>query len=167
MKIVIPTQEQIEYFLKYFRYDPVFGELYGKRGKKIGTKSEGYVRIQGPKIVGQKKRQYFAHHVCWLLYYGYWPTDQIDHKDVNGYNNRLLNLREADHNINCNNKKNSNDLLPGVQIRKRTKGPKKYYTYISHKNKRYGLGSSTDEIDAFNKYKKKYKELTGREYLFE
>jgi HNH endonuclease len=38
---------------------------------------------------------YFAHVLIWAIHYGVWPERDIDHKDHNGLNNRIGNLREA------------------------------------------------------------------------
>lgn len=47
--------------------------------------------------------RYFAHRLAWLIYYGTWPKDQIDHIDGDRSNNRIANLREATHDENCEN----------------------------------------------------------------
>jgi hypothetical protein len=34
-----------------------------------------------------------SHQVAWLLFYGSWPDGEIDHRDGDGLNNRIANLR--------------------------------------------------------------------------
>ena len=59
------------------------------KGSKAGTlhKKTGYVRI---KILG---RSYKAHRLAWLIMYGSFPPDQIDHINGVKHDNRIINLR--------------------------------------------------------------------------
>lgn len=79
-------------------YDPETGVLRwriarggnAKAGSIAGSlDSHGYGQI---KLAGQCHR---AHRVAWCLFYGAWPTAEIDH--VNGIrnDNRIANLRET------------------------------------------------------------------------
>lgn len=97
------TAEQVAEFLKY---EPDTGNLIwikklhkqsvvGAVATKETTKSS-YLRIT---LFG---RVYMAHRVCWLLHYGYWPV-MIDHKNHDGKDNRLDNMREADYYENQQN----------------------------------------------------------------
>lgn len=58
---------------------------------------QGYRRI---KINGKK---YAGHRLSWLHYYGVWPTEAIDHINLNKSDNRTANLREANWSSNCAN----------------------------------------------------------------
>jgi len=77
-----------------------------------GVHSKGYVRIT---VNG---RRYFAHRLAWLYVYGVWPSKEIDHKDRNKKNNRILNLRDATDAENSANiiaaNKNSKTQVRGV-----------------------------------------------------
>ncbi len=96
------TQEQVQ---ALFIYQSLTGWLVnrtqrGRRGK-IGERAgsfgaDGYRCVQ---IGGQKFKE---HRVIWLYIRGYMP-DEIDHKDGNGYNNILTNLREATRSENIAN----------------------------------------------------------------
>lgn len=78
-------------------YDPVTGIFLWKlpvgntsTGKQAGTlKPDGYIRIQ---VNG---RLYYAHRLAWLMAYGEWPSNIIDHIDGDRKNNSLANLRNA------------------------------------------------------------------------
>lgn len=67
-------------------------------GAKAGARhSAGYICIQ---IDGENL---LAHHLMWLYVHGQWPAQQIDHKNRCRSDNRIENLREADHAQNHQN----------------------------------------------------------------
>ena len=49
--------------------------------------------------------RYRAHHLAWVLTYGVWPNDLIDHVDGNRSNNAIANLREATKTTNAQNQR--------------------------------------------------------------
>jgi hypothetical protein len=73
-----------------------------------GVNNTGYVAI---KING---RQYLAHRLAWLIINGEWPTNQIDHIDINPVNNRIANLRLATSKENKQNSGLRKDSATGV-----------------------------------------------------
>ena len=50
---------------------------------------EGYVAIQ------TKGKRWQAHRLAWRIYYGVWPTMEIDHINGDRSDNRIVNLREV------------------------------------------------------------------------
>ena len=58
-------------------------------GKLAGHFNDGYFKI---KIFG---KNYLAHRIIFLYMMGYWPSNDLDHWDVDTENNRWLNLRDA------------------------------------------------------------------------
>ena len=97
------THERLLYLLNY---DPVTGNLTWKNptsnrvkiGDIAGYKSKDYVTVRLDKIL------YPAHCVIWFGMTGVWPENEIDHKDLDKYNNKWVNLREATPSLNGANK---------------------------------------------------------------
>ena len=123
-------------------YDPETGHFFHKnewpnipRGTKCGswTHKLGYVYI---RISGKK---YFAHRLAFLYMTGKWPAEFVDHINCCRTDNRWANLREANRQINGQNRrfaaKNKKNGLPlGVFRYGKTtgaRGAKPYYAAIS------------------------------------
>jgi len=58
-------------------------------GKKAGYKDKKYSTLR------INNKQYLAHRLAWLYVNGKFPIGILDHKDRNGHNNQITNLREA------------------------------------------------------------------------
>lgn len=59
----------------------------GKPAGKVGT--DGYMKIT------ISRRGYMAHRLAFVIMTGRWPSDDIDHENLNKSDNRWENLREA------------------------------------------------------------------------
>ena len=57
---------------------------------------------------------YLAHRVCFLHFYGAWPSGEIDHQDQNGLNNRISNLRAVTRAGNAQNQPKHSRNKSGV-----------------------------------------------------
>ena len=100
-----------------FVYEPKTGRLIrrisqlggGPAGSEAGSfDTLGYRRVQ----VGGKSHK--THRVIWLMNYGKWPKNEIDHIDHDPANNRLNNLRNADRTANGKNQKLSKNNTSGL-----------------------------------------------------
>ena len=87
--------------------------------------SNGSLDKDGYLIIKVKGRQFKAHRIVWLLYYGSFPNKEIDHINHNRLDNRIENLREATRTENNNNhipKINKDTNVVGIHLDKCTKG---------------------------------------------
>jgi len=107
----------IAYLKTQVSYDPltgVFTWVVSKRGHRRAGDIAGSIwksRRGGPYWrVKIDQRAHRAGILAWVLHYGTWPVGEIDHRDGNGLNNRIANLRDATHPQNCQN-------VPGAGIR--------------------------------------------------
>ena len=55
-----------------------------------------------------------AHRICYCLYYGYFPENEIDHKDRIRHHNWISNLREASRQCQVINSSRRSDNQSGV-----------------------------------------------------
>lgn len=106
---VVQTPEEVADNLIY---NPNTGILTYKSGKPAGWINNGYIRIS--------KFQIYAHQIIIYKTKGYWP-EEVDHKDHDGLNNRLDNLRPTDrvgNNRNFNVQKNNKIGIRHISLSK-------------------------------------------------
>lgn len=60
---------------------------------------------QGYLTIFIRGHQYATHRLAWLHVYGTWPVGDIDHRNGNKADNRIANLRDADHSTNMQNRR--------------------------------------------------------------
>jgi len=139
-----PTPEQLR---ERLAYNPETGALVWKKARNkalIGKESKsldsaGYVQVNcGVGIVLK------GHRVAWAIHYGEWPTMAVDH--INGVrnDNRLCNLRQATHAMNCQNMRigscKSQTGVLGVHLAPRCSEAKRYRSKIMVGGKQIHLG---------------------------
>lgn len=62
-----------------------------------GGGQKGYYRVTVDSV------RYMAHRLAWFYVHGVWPTNDIDHKDGDRGNNRIINLRDVPNRVNRQN----------------------------------------------------------------
>lgn len=128
----LPSYELLHSLL---RYDEHSGNLHWKQRVNQGVhagdiagrpnKCQRYLRV---KIDGVA---YVAHRLIWKMQTGADPIDVIDHIDCNPFNNRWLNLREADAFLNMRNRPIQKNNTSGVKGVKWVKSDKRWSAYIT------------------------------------
>lgn len=120
------TQEGLK---KHLRYNPETGEFtrldfVNKRGQRRKGWAAGSLNQNGYSHINLHGICYKAHRLAWLYMTGKWPSDCIDHIDLNRANNTWNNLREANRIQNGQNAKrhsNNKSGYKGVSWCKRRK----------------------------------------------
>lgn len=85
---------------KVFIYDPATGVMSrrNERARPFKARSNGYT------VCGFGGKNYQVHRLAWLIHYGAWPVNNIDH--INGIktDNRIQNLRDVTQTENARNR---------------------------------------------------------------
>lgn len=111
-------------------------------GTPVGFDNVGYLATS---IDGER---YLVHRLCWFLYYGSWPSKDIDHINGNKRDNRIVNLRLATDSQNlCNGKlrKDSTSGFKGVSLDSRDG---RWQAYLNVNGRRLSLGRYDTPEDA-------------------
>lgn len=107
-----------------------------------GAGSRGYRQVS---ILGKR---YKAHRVVWLLEYGQWPSDTLDHINGDRTDNRIDNLRCCTQADNLRNRCISTNNQSGV-IGVHWEGARgKWRAQIEFQGKVYYLGRFSDKEEA-------------------
>lgn len=117
----------LEYIRSHFSYNHSTGII----SRNDRANSNGSYDKDGYLILKIKKKQYKAHRVAWFLYYGVFPTKEIDHINRNRSDNRIVNLREVFREgnlLNTTRKPNPKTGVIGVYYDTCTNGLKKRFT---------------------------------------
>ena len=118
------------------------GELYWriKASTRVNAGDKaGNLHGNGYWDVTYRGVTYGAHRIIYLLHHGYMPRN-IDHIDGNPLNNRIENLRAAEHFQNgCNRKTNANNTSGIKNVSKTPSGKWKIMLQVKGKICFYGL----------------------------
>ena len=152
MTTSILTQEQLKSILHYDQKTGIFTwRIRSSNRVKIGM-AAGTKHIMGYVSISIDKKPYLSHRLAWLYVHGYMPTNEIDH--INGVrnDNRILNLREANHAENIRNTgmySHNTSGYRGVYFRKDTN---KWQSQTKLHGKHISLGSFDTAIEASKAY---------------
>ena len=144
------------------RYEPETGKVYWKakpsphaHRTRIGGEAGYLLRDQWNtyRQIGIDGRIYLAHRLAWLLHFGVWPTNQIDHMDGDGLNNRPKNMRDVAHQENLKNQRMQRNNISGVTGVSWHKRDGKWRATININGKRKSLGYFDDINEAAKAYR--------------
>ncbi|MDV0393188.1 HNH endonuclease [Enterobacter roggenkampii] len=144
-------------------YNPETGVLTAKvnfsgrqAGSVIGSQTwQGYYAFS---LFGKKC---FAHRLAWLLHYGEWPSQPIDH--INGIktDNSIRNLRLCSLSQNQFNKPTQKNNTTGVKGVYWNKRDKRYVASVQFNGKKYSAGHHKDIESAKEAVMKLREKLAG------
>lgn len=145
-------------------YDPLTGAMRWKIWPRTGRPNGREIRAtnaQGYRVVTVGGRQYRVHRVAWLVTYGVWPKELLDH--VNGIrtDNRLINLREANRAENNRNRGMSRNNTTGFKGVIFCRDRNKWQAKIYRNNKAVHLGRFNSPQEAYAAYCKASREYHG------
>jgi len=135
-----------------FHYNPVTGLVVWKirlankvrPGDRAGT-PDGR---QGRFFVGVDGKHYLLHRVIWLLVYGSFPANTVDHIDGDPSNNKLTNLRAATSSEQMKNLKRCRRNKSGCCGVSWDKVKGRWVSQISSGGRAYNLGRYKEYFDA-------------------
>ena len=120
-----------------FSYDESTGRLM-RGDKPAGFRDGRYDRVL--VTANGVRSRLSVHRVVWCLVHGQWPEMDIDHKDGDGHNNRLENLRLATVQQNMRNVGPRKDNQLGLKGVRRTPYGK-YQARLTISGKEHYLGT--------------------------
>jgi len=130
-----PPQKPLVATIKdWFDYNPETGVLLRKKK----TRSDAFDEVNYHNTIPFQGWNFPYAVLCWIVYYGVYPTKWIDHKDRIKSHNWITNLREATPQQNQQNKVGCGTFPKGVAWRDR-KNP--WLARIRVEDKRINLGS--------------------------
>ena len=89
-----------DYLHEQYVYNPDTGVIFSKY---YGRPLVGKIDSHGYLLMRVHGRRYAIHRIAWLMHYGEEPPPMLDHIDRNKQNNRINNLRPANHYLNSKN----------------------------------------------------------------
>lgn len=153
-----PPRHVRNHIRKVVKYDKKTGNLIWinassksvKNGDIAGGIKDGYIRICF--TVNGTKWHIRAHHIIWYFCKGKWPRQEIDHKNNVKTDNRIKNLRLANHSQNMHNHGKFKTNTSGYKGVYWHKTRKKWMAIIGLNNKLIHIGRFNTALEAAKAY---------------
>ncbi|VTP12661.1 hypothetical protein PUATCC27989T_00473 [Phytobacter ursingii] len=161
MKFRAEQKVSKETILNSLIYIEETGEFFWKETKSnraVKGSLAGCTDGDGYRIIRIGRVGLRAHRIAWLMVYGDWPDDDIDHINRVKSDNRISNLRVVTNQQNQINK-DKGGVYAGRPTSSKYKGVSKYRggkwrAHIKSDGKFRCLGHYKTEIEAFEAYKR-------------
>lgn len=136
------TQSRLKELL---HYDPEIGNFTWREGNQVA----GYINKHiGYRLIGIDGKYYNASRLAWLYMEGYFPENDVDHKNRIRHDNRWENLLHASHQCNMRNCKKRITNKSGITGVSWLKRDQKWRAGITIFYKSLNLGHFTSKFDA-------------------
>lgn len=109
------TQQEIKNILNYDPETGIFTWKVNRGPHKTKGKLAGFKDAAGYSTIKINCIGYKAHRLAWIYMTGSWPKELIDHKNMDRFDNRWKNIREAKRYQNKLNSKVRKDSELGVK----------------------------------------------------
>ena len=148
--------------MERLEYNPLTGIFTWKvasgrrpEGSVAGSNFGGYTHIR------IDNKRYSAHHLAWLYTHGAFPKDLLDHINGNPLDNRIANIREADHRQNAGNVNLSQRNHSGARGVSWFKRDQKWRVRLTRNGKDCHIGLFETKQEAIDAYAEAAKEFFG------
>jgi hypothetical protein len=146
------TKVNLEEARRLLSYCPSSGILTWKvdvaRNVKAGRVAGYKQKNPGYTLLSINGKNYMAHRLAWLIYYGSWPKNEIDHINGKKSDNRIKNLRDCTHQENLSNTSTYANNSSGVKGVGWDKKNSKWKAMVKYKSKIYYFGLYEDIEEA-------------------
>lgn len=133
------------------KYNRSTGKLVWKENRGRGVQAgdpAGTLRPDGYVQVRLDGVSYLAHRLIWLLTYGRWPSEEIDHQNRDRADNRLRNLRDVPKTAQQQNMSRPPAASGFRGVRKKPSGRFTAYIVLNRKQKVLGTFDTAEEAGA-------------------
>lgn len=151
----------VEELHEALNYDPDTGIFVWKTRKEVrqetntmcaGKIAGGNSASHGYIDIGINNRRYLGHRLAWFYVHGIWPPCQIDHINMIRTDNRITNLRLANHSENKWNRGKTSKNTSGYKGVRLHKHSGLWQVRISRNKKEISLGYFKTIEEAAAKY---------------
>ena len=142
------TQKELKRILHYDTFTGVFvWRVSPRRNVPVGSEA-GSLKPSGYIDIGISNKIYRAHILAWLYVHGYFPENEIDHKNLIRHHNWIDNLREATRQCNARNSKLRATNKTGIKGVSWCKQTNMWRTQIDSGNGNRSVGRYIDFAEA-------------------
>lgn len=141
------SYDELHRILDYDRESGIFIWKISHANIKIGSEA-GVIDSHGYRVIRINGKLYKAHRLAWLYIYGYFPENDIDHRDRTKSHNWIDNLREVSRGCNTRNSGNRKDNTSGIKGVCYVKNNNNWLVRITINQKTRSIGCYEDFNDA-------------------
>ncbi len=144
-------------------YDPETGNFTRRYGgvRRSADGLVGWIDANGYRVLTICGTRVMAHRIAWVCIHGRWPAWHIDHVNGDKGDNRIANLREANHSQNMQNQGKNSRNTSGLKGAYWDKSRGKWLSLIGSGGKYRHLGRFDTAEEAHDAYCRAAAEMHG------